>query len=45
MAFLEATGDFSELSFFHIGNAELATIDAENVLTPYGDPTIRPVRR
>ncbi len=40
--FIRAARDFSELSGVDIGNAKLVTIDAENVLTAYGDPEIRP---
>jgi predicted HAD superfamily phosphohydrolase YqeG len=41
MSFLEATGDFCKLTPFDF-NANLVTVDAENVLTDYGNPNIRP---
>lgn len=40
MAFLEAAGDFTDLTASDF-NAKLLTLDAENVLTGYGDSRIR----
>lgn len=40
MPFTRAAGEFQTIGTFEVGNAQLITIDAENVLTPYRDPTI-----
>lgn len=41
MPFLEGANEFTDLTFFDIAGGSLVTIDAENVLTNYGDSTIR----
>ena len=41
MSFTAAAAGFSELPTIPPGNPRLITVDAENVLTAYGDPTIR----
>lgn len=40
MPFYEAAKSFTDLGGWQIGNPALVTLDAENVLTPYGDPTL-----
>ena len=40
MPFYEAANSFVELGGWQIGNPGIVTLDAENVLTPYGDPTL-----
>lgn len=43
MAFLHATGDFINYSpGMEVIGAKLITVDAENVITAAGDPTLRP---
>lgn len=38
---LQGTGDFLATTSDQLGNADLVTIDAENVITLYKDPTLR----
>lgn len=41
MAFVEGVGDFTRVDAYEFAGASLVTLDAENVLTAYGVPTVR----